>query len=305
MHTSVEISTTSLPSNKLNLFFFYLGDPITTRTAIYGTNTDYEDAQAQTALVRSYLKSIEDVAGGFSALLKKKESDYVKTSLSFGGVADFLSFFEASNGPLVGLDDEIPLNCSSSVPMAKFNQTSEGIPPFDVVVQNEAWIPNCTFSGLRTSGIHPGPTGSVEILEHAHFLAIYAERNRGSDILLRNGADFFQSLQLSPDSKRLARDRQDWTKGRVVSEVDGVRIGNLTIDFGRVVLASGPEKGWYEEEERRHFHALVAEIKDTCPPRPSGFSSKDTSCVAVMTLYCDSFPGKLGTLVVSNSMRSH
>lgn len=250
-------------------------------------------------MVRSYLKAVEDIAGGFSALTNNGndlEGDYVRTTLSYGGVPDFVSFFEANNGALTSLNNEIPLNCSSSEPMAEFEQVNDGVQPFDAAVRHTAWIPNCTFSGLRESGIYPGPiTGSAVILEQASLAGIFTEEmnNRGKEIRLRNGTDFFQEFQVSPASKQLARDRQDWTRGRVISEVDGMMIGNITIDFGRVVIATGPEAsgGPSSEDSRRDFNGIVAEIDGECPPRPSGLDSSGTSCVAIVTLLCDSFQG--------------
>lgn len=275
-------------------FALFSGDPTTVRSDIFSTTTNPDASRREDDALRSFLEAIKDIAEGFSGLVTDDpKGDYVRAKLPYGDVPGFISFFEANDGALFKLENEIPLNCSSSVPMAQFNQYSEGLPPFDELLENTASIPNCTFSEMRSSGIYSGSTGSSEIVEEASFVAIHELVERGEDIGLRGGNETFQSFEVSPASKRLARDRKDWKEGRVISEVDGIVIGNLTIDFGRVVVASGSEVGITDtDEDRRSYNGLVAEIDGDCPFRPSGHPSANTSCVAIMVLLCDTFHGE-------------
>ena len=103
---------------------------------------------------------------------------------------------------------------------------------------------------------------------------------------------------MTPKSKQLARDRLDWREGRVFYDVEGISIGNLEIDFGTIVLASGTAGlSTLEEVSPRNYYGLVAEIVGGCPPRPSTLTTKDTQCMALVTLLCDLFPEDIAPIV--------
>ena len=133
-------------------------------------------------------------------------------------------------------------------------------------------------------------------MEQAHFVVGFTEAHglMGEQVRLRKGNDMLgQAFLMSPASKKLARDRPDWTTGRVISEIDGVEIGNISIDLGRVVVATGPQASADVISEKRHnFNGLIAEIDGDCPPRPSGHQSEDTTCIAIFTMFCEAFPGE-------------
>lgn len=102
----------------------------------------------------------------------------------------------------------------------------------------------------------------------------------------------------------LAVDRDDWSKGREFFGIDGIEIGSLSIDFGRVVLASGPmadshfltsrmndHPNWVDDfHNPQKYYALVAEITSECPKRVSRLPlTDDTECIAILILHCDAF----------------
>lgn len=75
-------------------------------------------------------------------------------------------------------------------------------------------------------------------------------------------------------------------KGREFYEFDGSCNCQLrVIDFGRVVLANGINRG---PGERRYL--LSAKVSGNCPPRPSGFLANNTTCMVFIKLVCDRFP---------------
>lgn len=81
-------------------------------------------------------------------------------------------------------------------------------------------------------------------------------------------------------SRRLARDCKDWKKGREFFGIDGMVIGNLTIDFGAMVVATGKPTGFGEGETE---YGLVTEITSDCPKRPSQLpTSDDVECLAIL-----------------------
>ena len=95
--------------------------------------------------------------------------------------------------------------------------------------------------------------------------------------------------------KLLARDRDDWRKGRRISRVDGLVVGNTTIHFGTVVVASGEREAedpfvFANVGLANKYYGLIAEIRDTCPPRPSGLGTSGTQCLAMIEMLCDAFP---------------
>ena len=154
---------------------------------------------------------------------------------------------------------------------------------------------------MRSSAIFNGPSSVAQILERT-YLNLLSE---SQEIWLRNGSNVFQAFNASRTSRQLARDRVDWTRGRVFHDVTGLQIGNRTIDFGRVVVSSGPEsESNYVNSDvcqdfsglsnvRQNEYGVVGEVLGECPPRPSGFSSLGTSCLAIIVLECHTFPGKL------------
>lgn len=265
------------------------GDPVSARTRVFSDTADPRVGREDAGLIYAYINGVRALARGESPFFTNGDptgESFVRSYLSWGGISGFLCFFVADNGPLVEMDLELPVACSST-DMAEIKQISTGQTKFDVEVRNVARVPQCMFTDRRDSGIFGGPSGSVQVLEHADMIGV-----PDSGLLLRKGNVTGDNFNVNPESKRLARDRENWAEGRVFYDIDQAVIGNITIDFGRIVVASGVDASTTDTENtRRTEYGLFAEVKGACPPRPSGHPVQGLSCFAMAVLACDTFPG--------------
>ena len=270
-----------------------LGDPPTPRTSI---DSNLVVTRDEDALADSYMAAVTLIARGRSPFVTSTSSVEVWEDSSWDIPGSLSVFVDNDRTPLSQLAQEIPLNCDS-LDFARIEQFSITNTNLEVPVGGVDNVPNCSFAGLRSSGVFGANTTAAEILEYTTITNI---RIGPKAVYLRNGTDLFQEFEVTPKSKQLARDRLDWREGRVFYDVDGISIGNLEIDFGTVVLASGTAGlSTLEEVSPRNYYGLVAEIVGGCPPRPSTLTTKDTQCMALVTLLCDLFPEDIAPIVHS------
>ena len=276
------------------------GDPLNVRTNAVSKlsflGIDVDKGRTQDVLVNAYVAATILIARGGSPFVSNvpiAERVTLQNAV-LANVSGFVASFVPGDHPIAYMAKEIPLDCSD-VAMAVVDQISSGDRYVDTSVENIAWVPNCTLSGMRSSGIFGSDSWTLahhhpRILENA-YIKLDATN---SDIFLRNGTEVFQVFQATAEDKRLARDREDWTQGRAMSSVDGIVIGNLTIDLGAVVFATGCRvfgsflsPGGVDE---RGEYGLIGEIPLECPPRPSGLPlTNDLECIAIVTVECAIF----------------
>ena len=257
------------------------GDPGLARTT--ATNVAIEDGRVnesreQTALRTSFLSATTLIARGSSPFVLEAPRPWRET-LNFGGIW-CNTFFMPDDSPVAVLEEEIPLDCSSTE-LAAIPEAMFGFPVYDEPIYNTALVPNCTFTGIRSSGVFGRELGFAEIVEHIDYTGIAPDIDgidTGEGILLRRANETFQKFTLTPSQKLLARDRDDWKTGRVVDDAfDGLEIGNVTIDLGRVVVATGGDAA-----NGLTVYAFVSQIDGDCPERPSGLSAASTECLAIL-----------------------
>ena len=209
------------------------GDPPITRTAAFKVASEEGRSQTggkQTTLESSFVSAVSLIARGESPFTKVAPVPMAET-VGFGGVPDFDVFYMPDDTPIAALDFDIPLTCES-LELAEIEEVMTGFPVFDKPIYNTARVPNCTFSNARESGIFPGASGRVEIVEHLWYSSIaptLQADGTGKGILLRKGNETFQEFVASPEQKKLARDREDWKRGRVIDAFDSLEVGNLTV----------------------------------------------------------------------------
>ena len=195
--------------------------------------------------------------------------------------------------PIIEIPLEIPLSCESSG-MVRIPQILVGL-PYVEPLRHVALIPNCTLTEARSSGIYEPPQ-SAQILEWAanYIDFLYADINQYTSIDLIVNGNLTKTFLATPEDKKLARDRIDWKQGRRVSGVDGVQIGNKTIGFSTVILATGGEYNTgaqsLTEEANLKSYRLFATLIDGCPERPSRYPvTPDMACFATAILKCPTF----------------
>ena len=258
------------------------GDPSLARTTAVKVAIQegrINESREQTALQASFLSATTQISRGSSPFVQGAVRPWRET-LDFGGVG-FNTFFMPDDSPVAVMDREIALDCASTE-LAVIPEVISG-QVFDEPIYNTASIPNCTFTGIRSSGIFRKETErKAEIVEHILLVGILPDLDgidTGKDVLLRKDNTTFQKFTLNSTQKLLARDREDWKMGRVVDGIfDSLIIGKVAIDIGRVVLANGG-----------NVYGFVAQINGDCPERPSGLSAEDTACLAFIRATCDSF----------------
>lgn len=266
------------------------GDPQFTRTSVYRVSYlegRVNEAREESALVDSFVQAATLICRGLSPLTLAAPRALRKNE-DFGGVS-FNTYHLPDDSPLTALPTEIPVECYG--PPVELKESIYGFPVFDTPLNNTALLPNCTLSGTRSTGIYNDGNDGVDyvtVLEEASFYGIAPDidaPDNGKEILLRNGSSTtFQKFTLTKDEKLLTIDREDWKKGREVSRVfNGLQVGSLAIDFGRIVLATGPPSGASTE------YGFAAQITSDCPHRPSGLPSFDTECLALMVMKCEEF----------------
>ena len=274
------------------------GDPLNVRTnavsklSFFGIDVD--KGRTQDVLVDAYVAATSLIARGGSPFVSNVPSAERITlqNAVLGNVSGFVTSFVPGDHPVAYMAKEIPLDCSD-LAMAIVDQISSGNRDFDISVESIAWVPNCTLTGTRSSGIFGSDSWTLadhhaHILENAH-IKLDATN---SDIFLWNGTEVFQVFEATAEDKRLARDREDWTQGRSMSSVDGIVIGNLTIDLGTVVFATGWDVigSFFNPVVERREYGLIGEIPLECPPRPSALPlTNDVECVAIVTVECNIF----------------
>ena len=274
------------------------GDPLNVRTNAVSKlsyfGIDFDKGRTQDVLVDAYVAATSLIARGGSPFVSNvpiAERITLQNAV-LANVSGFVASFVPGDHPLAYMAKEIPLDCSD-VAMAIVDQISSGNRDFDISVENIAWVPNCTLTGTRSSGIFGSDSWKLAH-HHAHILenAYIKLDATNSDIFLRNSTDVFQVFQATAEDKRLARDREDWTQGRAMSSVDGIVIGNLTINFGTVVFATGWDVigSFFNPVVERREYGLIGEIPLECPARPSGLPlTNDVECIAIVTVECNIF----------------
>ena len=274
------------------------GDPVNVRTnaesklSFFGIDVD--KGRTQDVLVDAYVAATSLIARGGSPFVSNVPMAERTTlqNAALANVSGFVGSFVPGDRPVAYMAKEIPLDCSN-VAMAIVDQISSGNRDFDISVENIAWVPNCTLTGTRSSGIFGSDSSTLaqqqaQILENAH-IKLDATN---FDVFLRNSTDIFQVFEATAEDKRLARDREDWTQGRSMTSVTGIVIGNLTIDLGTVVFATGWDVigSFFNPVVERREYGLIGEIPQKCPARPSGLPvTDDVECIAIVTVECNIF----------------
>ena len=278
------------------------GDPLLARTTSIIQGDDNILTRQQSSILRNYMAAVELVVRGASPF-SSMAPNVTRIDASWGGLPFFNAYFGSGIddwAPLNELDLEIPLNCEKLDVMRNFTQTVGETFQFGTVPTANISLPACDFSRARASGIYEGASGTIQILEYVEVPLLPPIVNGAFDqgvSLIQNGTDNFQTFLATPDDKRLARDRENWKEGRVFVGIDGLQVGNLTIPFGRVVLATGGESRSSPVDDRtvpiewnrRSEYGLLAEVEGACPQRPSGRSVRQTACLAVLTIECETF----------------
>ncbi|CAJ1945476.1 unnamed protein product [Cylindrotheca closterium] len=289
LDTILRISTTAQDRNLMRSFIS-AGDPEQFRTLSISNAIKKGriiEGREQTMLWESFFRSVGAIARAASPFVQVAIRPK-RGTLVFGGF-QYDTTYMPDDSAIVSMATEIPLICESSHPAIIEEAMTGGA--LDETVYNTAVIPNCTFLGIRPSGVFSGSLEQVEIVEKMStppWIAGFV----GDEVQLKNGEELFYSFVLDHEQRKLARDRDDWKKGRTLDNViDGIQIGNETIEFGRVVLASGNSLASdVTIGSGRKYYSLFAEIVGECPNRPSGLQSTGTQCLAIVRNECDSFP---------------
>jgi hypothetical protein len=376
------------------------GDPLNSFTWPSPKSADEGDfafASVQHRLISNFLDAVDLIARGGSPFVVKDKSGNITNFAIWGGFNETKFFVNPGNRPLIQIDLEIPLECTSSEMVPIDLLIPAVLPDQEKDVETTALVPNCTFSSRRSSGIYGDSRHTASVLEVAtpvYYDEVFLTRkstgsssdgrrvqesdacsyeldaangcvnsfpecatcvNNAYDAIFEGGetvtcSDFevgicsaiyddcdcgtctdeleafyeclaleggcssfncdsdrpepmikFKDFEATPEMKKLALYREDWRTGRLVQDIDGLRIGTLDISLGAMVLATGPEDtptindyDVYAETglvwDRHSIYALVGEIIGQCPPRPSGILSTDNSCFAIITLRCQTFP---------------
>ena len=280
------------------------GDPALLRTFVNNLNNqegNLEASRPESAALGEYLAAVVLIARGGSPFVQKNRTSWrVVVKAPYAQVnASWRNYYvDHDAAPLVEMDSEVPLDCYD-VEMAKNERIVLGNEMFDDPIEMVAWVPNCMLTAERPSGIYGASSKSAEIVEMLEINDVLYLPDQGANIRLTNGTQSFVAFMASPASKKLARDREDWTKGREFFDVDGLEIGNLSIPFASVFLASGADSDMdlVDNITPRKEYALVAEVDGSCPPRPSGLHSGDEQCMVLILLECDSFPEDSAVIV--------
>ena len=261
-----------------------------------------QQSRSVSALTGSYFNTVILMARGQSPFFDKLDASlFDRTTDDFVGAPRFDNAFNRDDLAVASLPLEIALDCSNAE-LVSVQQYIRGASPFETFFRSDDRLPNCTFTEERQSGIYRESGDvppSAEILERSiKFVGLPT----GDEVLLQvNGSEPFLEFEASPESKRLARDRDNWRNGREFFDVDAILLngGNTTISLGKVVLGTGPDLGLGsrivepggEDESfiQRREYGLVAEILGDCPERPSGLSTNGTVCYAIVTIGCDLF----------------
>lgn len=270
------------------------------------------------------MTAVEDVAVGESPLSYDAVSNSIKMQSFWQPWGGFEARYwtPSDDRPLSSIPLAIPLNCSSQQ-MALYRQiagsdvlTEEELNAYHLYdidptfVVNDALVPNCTFRGVRQSGIYDAAAGeevvkAASIVEEAMLWpypgAPFTNNSIPTYALIKYGVET-TNFALTPDDKTLAKDRANWKEGRTVEGVDGIRYGDLIIEFNHSVIASGPMNRMDPKKLadasskdigkffRIHDYLLVATPKE-CPLPPSGaYSSNDgLQCLVYIIIQCPMF----------------
>ena len=286
MDTILRISSTERNQQRS---YISAGDPSQQRTegqSLALMEGEFLAFREQLQLGESFFGAITAIARSaspFTQVAPRPE----RTMLPFGEYR-YPTTYLPDDSPLVSIDAEIPLVCQSDT----FSIVRESIPGgiLDDPLYNDAAVPNCTFSGIRRTGVFRDADSSqdqrIEIVEKMISLPRISGVV-GEEVQLKKGNDLFHSFSLTHEQRKLARDRDNWRKGRTLDNVlDGIQIGNTTIiSIGTIVYSSGTST-----EDGTTEYSLFSEIVGACPNRPSGLETSDTHCLAVIRVECDSFP---------------
>ena len=247
------------------------------------------------------------IGRGASPFISKADRNPQRVTTYMGNVPGFHAFYMPDNSPLAKMDAEIPLECES-IDLVEIPQVTPGNNLFETPLESTAFLPNCTFTSLRASGTISTMTTTLLQSQHEQHLRLSSTRNTLRSYLCwvqvrrfvcETARISLSTFELTPENRRFARDRDNWKRGReVLGVMDGMGvIGNLTIDFGTVVLATGGKEsgdttiseGEAELQEETEY-GLVVEITSDCPPRASRIpTSDDVQCLAILTASCDTF----------------
>jgi len=264
------------------------GDPLTIRTYQQPIMGDLEEKRSQNSLVLGYIDAATKIGTDASPFITRA-SDAAQVFTHIDRVPDFRVDFMSDDSALEQMDTRIPLECES-VNLIEIEQSTVNDHVFEKPLKTTALVPNCTFASTRPSGIYDTSPKTIQIIEIAARLTADPILDASLDIWLRNSSNKFRVFEATAESRRLARDREDWKKGREFFGIDGVEIGDLSIDFGAVVVATGTSKAPYLGDGQTEY-GFVAEITSDCPRRPSGLpTSDDVECFAILTAVCDTFP---------------
>jgi len=247
-----------------------------------------QQARKQNALMSSFMDAVEIIARGGSPFVQQTDfTNVTRTRVNWGGAPNVQIFYHDDGSFLSQISLEIPIDCFNS----EMEEIDFGF--FSLSELDTMWtslVPNCTFTGPRLSGIYGNSPGTATIIEQAETIGAFFE----DQVFLKTDTDgLVQDFIATPEMKELASFREDWRRGRYVPGIRGLKIGEFDIDFGAVVLATGVEENAEVSPEiewnRYNEYGLIGEILGECPPRPSGLSMSNLSCMAILTLSCESF----------------
>lgn len=244
-----------------------------------------------------------------------------------------LVVYRSDDTPITSMDLEIPLNCSGPElvemeqnqivsPAFIFENFAQGYEQYYNRSQNVerktlSRVPDCEFASRRETGIFMGGGGSNRSRRRTASIHEYATLNDNDRVFLAKDGNALPKqastanpvFTLTPEWKRLARDREDWRTGRTIDGAfNGVFIGDTTyLPLGRVVLATGPEAvagpidvpinsdndsdGGGVDFSRTNNYGIVGEILgNECPRRPSGLPATGAGgCFVVLLAACPTF----------------
>ena len=206
--------------------------------------------------------------------------------------------------PLAYMPRYIPLNCTSDTMQTfkeQFHLAFEDIPAgtttpdgltkeewesFNVPFTTEARVPECDFSQTRSSGIYGDSTEGVSVKEYARFI-----RGDNDKVKVMIGGVYDSTFLLSHGPRELARDRFDWQKGRVVTGITKIKVGDgleIELDDTQMKMAysgkdtwsfnvfTGVETGagyeawanaWAGDDSVQY--TFVNKVKGECPDKPN------------------------------------
>jgi len=266
----------SLKDRNPTRLFELSGDPSSLRTraqtdsALAGAQNEQGQSRLEARLIQTFLGAMDDIASGVSPLANYSEA--APTELKYYETDVETYFVDDNDTTLSQIGLSLPVDCDRNT-MVNISQSLLGSPVDGVIelnaVRNSALVPPCGYSQPRASGIYGNNHQIASVVEHA----VIPNPATGAvstvspaNVTINQGGTFASEITLSLEDQALARDRNDWKKGRAVSNINGIQVGGLSIELDSTVLATG---GFGLLYPSRHYF-LVSTVRGDCPPLPSG-----------------------------------